>query len=360
MKNSKIGKKGVSVPVRQGTKRPVLTLRERSIIEIRYTKDKWTLQKIADEVGKNKSTISREVSGKERSGKNKYNADVANRAACERIEKRGNTSKLDDSEMLKLYVVTKLKLRWSPEQISGRLEKDYPNDTSMRISYEAIYQFVYGQFLRDGNGKLKDGCEDLRQYLPRRHKRRATKGCRKAQKLERAASLPSIESRPPVVDERSRIGDWEDDLVVSREGNAQVKSVNERKSGIHFFRKTTGRTAIAGDEQVVACFQSIPPEYRRTLTRDRGSENKAHESLNKSLAIDIYFAHPYCSYERGSNENGNGLLRRFFPKGTNWDMISEEDLSHAEYLINTRPRKRLNWMTPSEYFYQETGVALFV
>jgi transposase, IS30 family len=117
----------------------------------------------------------------------------------------------------------------------------------MRISYEAIYQYVYAQVHRGGNGSVKKGGEDLRSYLPRRHTRRAKKGFRKAQKVERNAALPSIEDRPHVVDERFRIGDWEDDTMVSRASSARIKSVNERKSGIVFFGKTTDGTAIECD-----------------------------------------------------------------------------------------------------------------
>jgi transposase, IS30 family len=357
MKNKQ---KTVTVAVRKGVKQPLLTMRERSIIEIRYTKDNWNITQIAAEIGKHKSTVSRELKGKNRSGRNKYRADVANVKACERIEKRGNKSKISKDSELEKYIIEKLMLGWSPEQISGRIKKDYPLDITMHISYEAIYQYVYKQYYRNGNGSLKKESKDLRQYLPRRHTRRVTKGGRAAQKLERRTSLPSIEDRPEIVDLRTRIGDWEDDFVVSRESVSQVKSINERRSGVHFFRKTTGRTATDGDIQVVDTLKDIPQEYLCTLTRDRGAENMKYLELQKNLNIEVYFAHAYCSQERGSNENGNGLLRRYFPKKTNWDMISEEELSRVEYLINTRPRKRLGWLSPVEYFYQETGVALFV
>lgn len=228
----------------------------------------------------------------------------------------------------------------------------------MRISHEAIYKYVYAQILRGGNGKVKEGCLDLRIYLPRRHKRRAKKGFRKAQKAERIASLPSIENRPEVVGERSRIGDWEDDLVVSRQSKPCVKSVNERKSGVVFFGKTKDGTAKEGDEVLFAKLSRVPKEYRKTLTRDRGSENKDFKTVEEKLNLSVYFAHPYSSYERGSNENCNGLLRRYFPKKTDWSMISDEKIARAEYLINTRPRKRLGGLTPIEAFYQLTGVAI--
>jgi transposase, IS30 family len=340
------------------TRQSPLTLRERTIIEVRY-RDGKSITGIAKELNRNKSSISREVAGATRRGHNKYNADVAHRKALNRIEKRGNISNIDKHKQLKAYVVTKLKLGWSPEQISMRLPIEYPENKDMRISYEAIYQYIYMQIHRGGNGVVKKGCDDLRVYLPRRHKRRAKKGFRKAQKAERNAALPSIEDRPEEANKRMRIGDWEDDLVVSSVSKPCVKSINERKTGIVFFGKTTDGTALACDKVVRARLRGVPKEYRKTLTRDRGSENKDYKNIEETLGVSVYFAHPYCSYERGSNENANGLLRRYFPKKTDWSMISEEEIARAEYLINTRPRKRLQGFTPAEVFYRETGVALF-
>ena len=161
------------------------------------------------------------------------------------------------------------------------------------------------------------------------------------------------------MNKRSRVGDWEDDLVVSRASKVCVKSINERKTGIVFFGKTEDGTAVSGDKVVFAKLNKIPIEYRKTLTRDRGSENKDYKTVEKKLNLSVYFAHSYCSWERGSNENSNGLLRRYFPKKTDWSIISDKEISQVEYLINTRPRKRFNGLTPAEVFYQETGVALF-
>ncbi len=259
---------------------------------------------------------------------------------------------------LRVYVVEKLKLGWSPEQISLRLPIEFPDDIKMRVSFEAIYQYVYNQVHRGGYGYVKDGCEDLRMYLPRRHKRRTAKGARKANGLARLASYPSIDERPLVVEERSRIGDWEDDFIVSKVGIAQIKSVNERKSGIVFFGKTTGRKAKDGDSVLVDKLKRLPSEYVRTLTRDNGPENREFQNVQDELDISVYFAHPYHSWERGSNENCNGLFRRFFPKKTNFDTISDREVARVEYLINSRPRKRFGGLTPYEVFYQETGVAL--
>ena len=337
--------------------RPPLDLGERTKIELYYRGGK-SMSDIAREIGRDKGTVSREIGGRPRRGRGAYNAYRAQEAALTRIEKRGNTPLLARNKALYTYVVEKLKLGWSPEQISIRLPLDYPRDESVRISHEAIYQYVYGQVHRGGNGAVKKGADDLRPYLRRRHTRRAKKGFRKAQKVERYASLPSIEARPAIVAERSRIGDWEDDTMVSRASLARVKSINERKTGIFFFGKTHDGTAQACDVIVRERLAAVPREYRTTLTRDRGSENREYASLAEDLKLDVFFAHPYCSYERGSNENGNGLFRWYFPKKTDFATVTDEEIARVEYLINSRPRKRLGGLTPYEAFYQETGVAL--
>jgi IS30 family transposase len=287
----------------------------------------------------------------------KYRADVAQTKADTSRHKQGRTTKLVH-EPLRKYVVSKLKLGWSPEQISIRLPLEYKADMLMRISYEAIYQHIYSLVHRGGHGAVKDTQEDLRPYLPRRHKRRQAKGFRKAQKTERRAHLPSIDDRPLIVERRSRIGDWEDDLLISRASKVCIKSTNERMSGIVFFGRTRDGTAMAGDLVLFEKLRQIPSQYKKTLTRDNGSENKEYKNVEAVLGMSVYFAHPYHSWERGSNENCNGLLRRIFPKGTDWSTITHEALAQAEYLINSRPRKRLGGLTPYEFFYQKTGVAL--
>jgi IS30 family transposase len=251
-----------------------------------------------------------------------------------------------------------MKLGWSPEQIYVRLKIEHPGNYSMNISHEAIYQHVYSQIFRGGNGRVKKGHVDLRKYLTRRHKRRQTKGFRKAQKLERNAKLPSIEIRPKEADERKIIGHWEGDTIVSKENNVRVKSLNERVSGVVFFGKTKDGTAEACNQVVLDRFKNIPTPFLKSLTQDRGSENYDFKTLEDTLGLFCFFAHSYCSYERGSNENTNGLFRRYFPKGTDFGKITDQEISKVEYLINTRPRKRLGGLTPYEVFYQMTGVAL--
>lgn len=334
-----------------------INYKERVIIENRYCIDGKSMRNIAKELGRPPSAISREIDGRPRTGIGRYTADKGQQKAEDGRGNQGRKGKFA-YEPLKNYVIEKLKLGWSPEQIELRLPIDCPRNKKMRVSYEAIYQYIYAQIHRGGNGTLKKDCEDLRRYLARRHARRQKKGFRKAQKLERKLALPSIEERPREVDKRKKIGHWEDDTLVSRQSKARIKSINERVSGIVFFGKTTDGTASSCDEIVIDRLKKIPLEFRKTLTRDRGSENFDYKNIEEKLNLSCFFAHPYCSHERGSNENANGLLRRYFPKKTDFAKIAGEELLKAEYLINSRPRKRYCGLTPYEVFYQKTGVAL--
>ena len=337
-----------------------LSLRERSIIEVRWCRDYKTVVEITKELKRHKSSVFRELEHRPRKGPGAYNAESAHRQALFRIEKRGNTPKTQRNECLRTYIEDKMtNEKWSPEQIHLRLPHDYAKDSSMRISAEAIYQEVYRRVHRGGNGSVKKGETDLRAYLARRHKVRAKKGFRKAQKAERDASLPSIEARPRMVEERARIGDWEDDTLVSRESRARLKNATERRSGVTLFGKAPDGTPEHCDAVLIAKLQGLPHRVLRTLTRDRGTENVRYRVVERALGLAVYFAHPYSSYERGTNENTNGLIRRFFPKKTDWATVSDADLARVEYLLNTRPRKRHGGLTPLEVFYRDTGVAIY-
>lgn len=330
------------------------TLNDRIKIEIRY-RDGWSLRKIATELGNGRTAgaVCREIDGKPRKGYGKYQAHIAHEKALN--GRKGKKLFRLKNELIREYVVKKMKLGWSPEQISIRLPIDHEGET---ISYEAIYQFVYAQFFRGGNGKLKEKCQDLRQYLPRRHSRRSTTGARRAQKLERIGSLPSIEERPDEADKRKVIGHWEDDCIVSRQSKERIKSINERVSGVVLLGKMKDGTSEESSRVLCEKVKVIPSPYLKTLTRDRGRENLDYQTIELKTKMKIYFAHPYCSHERGSNENLNGLVRRFFPKKTDFAKVSEEEIKKVEYLLNTRSRKRHGGKTPLEILYERTGVAL--
>ena len=331
-------------------KKNLLTLGERIDIEFDYRSGE-SISNIAKKIGKDRSTIYREIDGKPREGRNRYRSHIAHEKALDRIADRGNIRKINKEEKLKNYIEEKLKLGWSPEQIAGRTKKEFRKDKTMRISYESIYEYIYDEDILKKN--------DWRIYLARKHKKRNKKGARAVQKLYNRVHLPKIEDRPKIVEKRKRIGDWEDDFIVSKKSKISIKSVNDRRSGIVFFGKTKGRKAKDGDEILFNKLNKIPLEYRKTLTRDNGSENKDYLTVEKELNLKVYFANPYHSWERGSNENNNGLFRRYFPKGTDFAKISDEEIAQVEYLINTWPRKRLGYLTPAEFFEKETGVALF-
>ena len=305
-------------------------------------------------IGRPKSTVFREVEKRKSKELGFYRADVAHEKALNKRGKRGVRERLKN-ETIRSYVKEKLKLGWSPEQIALRLPTDHPGEI---ISHEAIYQYVYAQIYRDGNGAVKEGGEDLRKYLPRRHKRRAKKGFRKAQRLERMGKLPSIEDRPKEAEGRKEIGHFEDDTIVSRQSPARLKSINERASGVVFLGKMADGTSEESTKVVCERLSAVPSSFRKTLTRDRGTENTGYEEIETTLNISCFFAHSYCSYERGSNENLNGLVRRFFPKKTDFAKVSDEQIRRVEYLLNTRPRKRFGGKTPLEVLLEKTGVAI--
>ena len=308
---------------------------------------------IAKLIKRNRSTVIREIARNSSGATLGYRPEFAHTKALAKRAKRGVRPLLKSARIRK-YVVHTLKLGWSPEQISIRLPIDHKGQT---ISPEAIYQYVYAQVRRGGNGTVKRGCEDLRPYLARRHTRRQKKGFRQAQKAERPV-LPSIEDRPAVVEKRKEVGHWEDDTMVSRESIERLKSINERVSGVVLLGKMHDGTIAESNRVVIERLKGLPVALRKTLTRDRGSENLGWAELEKILGLDCYFAHAYCSQERGSNENLNGLVRRVYPKKTDFRTITNTELRELEYRLNTRPRKRHGGKTPLEVLFERTGCAL--
>jgi len=174
------------------------------------------------------------------------------------------------------------------------------------------------------------------------------KGMRKSYRICKGP-LPSIDERPTEVMARTTIGHWEDDSIVfTPTCPVRLRTTNELTSGIVFIARTHNSTMADANRITRQRLGALPPELRRTLTRDRGSENMGHEELTQTLGIDCYFAHAYHSWERGANENVNGLIRRFYPKGTDFRTLTEAEIARVEYLLNSRPRKRLGWKTPYE------------
>ena len=338
---------------RKRKKRRQLSVFERTKISLKWSEG-WSIRRIGRFLKRPPSTISREIERNASGEKQRrYDPERAHKKAMERKDAHG-TRPLLKTKAIREYVVDKLKLGWSPEQISIRLPIDHQG---LSISPEAIYQYIYAQVRRGGNGTVKKGCEDLRPYLARRHTRRQKKGFRQAQKAERPL-LPSIEDRPSSVEKRKEIGHWEDDTMVSRESIDRLKSINERVSGVVLLGKMRDGTIEESNRVVIERLKEFPPELRKTLTRDRGSENFGWREIEEALGLDCFFAHAYCSQERGSNENLNGLVRRVYPKKTDFRNITDAELRQLEHRLNTRPRKRHGGLTPLEILFKRTGVAL--
>jgi len=318
-----------------------LFIEEREKIQELLWKKK-SIRSIAEELGRSPSSISRELKKNTTPIHKKYTPRQAQERALEKRKSRGRKQRLKNDE-IRSYVINKLQLRWSPEQISGRIKHDLKKQS---ISHEAVYQFIYSQVHRKGYGYLRADGIELRHHLRRRKKRRTHKGLRNTKKLPRFNGV-SIEERHSVVDKRSRIGDWETDSVESKQHRAGVNTLLERKSGLYFITKLKSSKSIDTTKAIISRLKHVPVH---TLTLDNGSENAGWKDIEKSLNIKTYYCHPYCSGERGSNENTNGLLRDYFPKKTDFTTIKEEELNYVEYLLNTRPRKRLNYQTPLEIF----------
>ena len=315
-----------------------LSVEEREEIQ-RGVWHKESARSIARRLGRPHSTVVREINRNLPPLHRVYTPRLANERALEKRRHRGREERLKN-ETLRSYVIASLKLGLSPEQIAGRAKLEGIGS----ISHEAIYQYVYAQVHRNGYGLLRPGHEDLRPYLARRHKRRAKKGGRKGQRVFRPHGR-SIETRPEAANERRRIGDWEGDSIESKNHGPGLNSLVDRRSGLLLLSKLPARTAAATHTVVAKRLRHL---RARTLTLDNGKENQYWQEIETDIGVQVYYAHPYCSGERGTNENTNGLVRRYFPKGTDFSTISEEEIAAVEYALNTRPRKRLGYRTPLE------------
>jgi len=300
-----------------------------------------SLRVIATHLGRAPSSVSREI---QRQGliRKRYTPRLAQERADKKVHSRGREKRLKN-EKIREYVIIHLKQDWSPEQIAGRMKVDIEES----ISHEAIYQYIYHQIRRNGWGDPKPGQEDLRVYLRRRRKRRHRQGSRKGQRMLKKPGL-SIEERPEIVNTRLRLGDWEGDTVESKDHAPGINTLVERKSGYLMMTKLKSKNGEATRMVVQQRMQDLPPHLKHTLTLDNGSENRDWRALEEVTKLTVYFAHPYSSFERGTNENTNGLIRGYFPKKTDFRIITDEELALVEYQINTRPRKRLNYLTPLE------------
>lgn len=320
-----------------------LNIEEREIIQMGLWRGK-SLRSIALKLGRSPGTVSRELKRNCPALRRLYTPRLAQEKARNRIMSRGKRPRLKDA-FIRSYVKSKLREGYSPEQIAGRLSLEF---CIYRISHEAIYQYIYAQYRRGGYGNCTGS--DLRIYLRRRHKVRHSKKIPYAVEKGALQGRIFIDERPAEVSERSIPGHWEGDSVVSKKSLVRLNTLVERTSGLVCISKITNGSGKETAQAVIRRLCRIPRCLRKTLTVDNGSENARHKDIRESLGTDVYFAHAYHFWERGTNENTNGLIRWYLPKGTDFATISETVIDEIEYRLNTRPRKRLDWQTPLEVF----------
>lgn len=319
-----------------------LTIEERETIQLMLWKKK-SIRDIAKAVDRSPSSVSREIK-KNISGRNIYTPRASHNRALEKRKSRGRKDRLKNQEV-RNYVVTHLKEKWSPEQIAGRIRLDL----NEQISHEAIYQYIYYQVYRQGHGYLKPNCEDLRIYLRRKKKRRTHKGARRCQSVFKPKGT-IIDERPAIIEQRKRIGDWESDTVESKDYKPGINTLVERQTGLVFISKLFDKTSRATTIAIVKRLNYLPLKAKQTITFDNGTENSNWQELERRTKIKTFFCHAYHSWERGTNENTNGLIREYFPKKTDFTTIPNEEIKRVEQNLNARPRKRLNFKTPLEAF----------
>lgn len=312
--------------------------------------ERKSIRSMAKALGRSPSSVSRELKRNFPSCRNTYTSRLAHEQALWKRKSRGRNDRLKN-ERIRNYAITHLKEGWSPEQISGRIKIDLKEN----ISHEAVYQFVYAQVNRNGWGEIKPEAEDLRVYLRRKRKRRAPRGFRQSQRIWAKWGIPSIDTRPLIVMKRSRIGDWEGDTVESINHKPGINTLVERKTGFLFMTKLADRKSGATTQVVEHRLGGLPDRAKHTLTLDNGPENSNWQGIETRTGLRCYYAHAYHSWERGTNENTNGLIREYFPKKTDFTTIPDEQIATIEYKLNTRPRKRLNYLTPFEVFSVALG-----
>lgn len=297
-------------------------------------------REIAALLGRAPSTISREISRSTCNGE-PYRALSAQHRASELAHIARKKRKLDTNKSLKQYVFKQLNQFWSPQQIAKRLKILYPTDMAMRVSHESIYSYLYVH----PRGVLR---KELVKCLRRRHiNRRMRKPRRKSSPIQ---DFISIEQRPPEVADRVMPGHWEGDLLMGQGNGSALGTLVERTTRFTLLVSLKQKDASSVRQAFAREFSRLPNYLKCSLTYDNGQEMAEHKLFTKDTHIQVYFAHPHSPWERGTNENTNSLLRQFFPKGTNFSKVSRKEVKRAQNMLNDRPRKVLNFLTPYEVF----------
>jgi IS30 family transposase len=307
-----------------------LTFQEREMVSQMHHAHQ-TAAEIARRLGRHPCTISRELHRNR--GRNGYWAGPAQAKADARRSDRPWTGKMERPDVA-CYVRERLRQYWSPDEIAGRSRSDFPDNPRRRVSRQTIYTWIHAQHAAGAN---------WRRYL-----RRLGRVRRRSENRGQLPACISIEGRPAVVDRRARYGDWEGDTVVGRGHQGGAVTLVDRKSGYLLLGKVSDRHAATVRDAIAQLFGPLPASLRRTLTLDNGKEFAEHESIAAAVALRVYFAKPYCAWQRGTNENTNGLVRQFFPKGSDLVHVPKQRFEKVQHLLNNRPRRRLGYRTPLE------------
>lgn len=305
-----------------------------------------SIRAIASRIGRAPSTVCRELNRNQ--GADYYRAVQADDAAWKR-GLRPKPCKLANLPELCQLIAGYLKENWSPEQIAGRIKKMHPDNPELHISHETIYRSLFIQ----SRGVLK---KELTKFLKSgRIYRRPKSHTMKGQGLGKIVDAVSISERPAEVDDRAVPGHWEGDLVMGGR-DTQVATLVERSSRFLMLVKVDGRDTQTVINALIKHAQKLPSEVYKSLTWDRGAELSDHKRFSLATNIQVYFCDPQSPWQRGSNENTNRLLREYFPKGTNFSLISQEELDYYANKLNTRPRKTLDYATPAEVFNESVAL----
>jgi IS30 family transposase len=311
-----------------------LTLEERDrIAQLRHQGAQQ--EEIAQALGRSAATISREL--RRNGAGDQYYAGHAQRETERRRRERPLTRKMDDPE-INSAVRCGLAHDWAPEQIAGRLEQAACDDPQPSVSPQTIYRWI----------KQDEHREHWESHLRRRGKRPFRR------KNEAAAEAARIANRPEVIEERLRLGDFEGDTVLGPPGTGGLATLVDRRSRFTIVLKIQSKNADHVHEKLKQRLKDFDEEHRRSITFDNGTEFARCHRLEKHLGLQLYFADPGCPYQRGTNENTNGLIRQYFPKGTDFRDVSHQDVRRVENLLNSRPRACLGFRTPAEVFFEKT------
>ncbi len=326
-------------PLERKRSRIGLTLWEREEIS-RGLVAHLSLRSIASQLGRSPSTISREVN--RNGGRRHYRANRADQAAWDRAH-RPKQCKLASNPQLSRIVARKLMINWSPEQIAGWLKREYPGDEDNQVSHETIYRSLFVQ----ARGVLK---KELQQYLrSQRSTRRSRHASLKGDGWGQITNMVSIHERPATVEDRAVPGHWEGDLIAGS-NNSYIATLVERHTRYVMLAKVNNKDTQSVVTALIKQSKKLPGELYKSLTWDRGKELADHRRFTLATDIDVYFCDPRSPWQRGSNENTNGLLRQYFPKGTDLSVHSQAKLNAVARQLNERPRKTLEFETPAERF----------